>query len=452
MITTGRLPKLRRFGGWRLGNAGSTPGTIGTVVQSVATQYDGDSNPVFVTTSQLNADGTTYRTSYVGSWYNNADQLTNTVNYGTNNGTSMSQRPADPPGPFGLGPISNTDPTGLQTTYANDYLGRVSKVTVNSTVTSPSAVQQVTTYGYDGLDRQVSVIVQNVTPAVASPPSRRQFDTTLYIYGVSTGNGSTINSNDLLWKTVYPDGTTQQCAYDALGELITEINRDHSVHTYQYDLLGRQTKDSVSNLPLLMDGSVTALGTTYDTLGDVTLATSYEGSGNIVNQVQNVYDGLGNLVTQYQAHSGAVNTTSAPYTPAVQYEYSTLYEGAGNYSRLTGVTYPGGTQVSYAYAGLDNSISRITSVADAGTTVETSQYLGLSTVVGVTEPNLMETTTLDTFGDTSDIAWSKGGSGLVNVAYGFDAVGDVLCATMLPPTTPEQATSSRPIPTTRCIA
>ncbi len=134
---------------------------------------------------------------------------------------------------------------------------------------------------------------------------------------MSTGNGSTINSNDLLSKTVYPDGTTQQCTYDALGELITETNRDDSVHTYQYDLLGRQTKDSVSNLPLLMDGSVTALGTTYDTLGDVTLATSYEGSGNIVNQVENVYDGLGNLVTQYQAHSGAVNTTSAPYTPAV---------------------------------------------------------------------------------------------------------------------------------------
>ncbi len=58
--------------------------------------------------------------------------------------------------------------------------------------------------------------------------------------------------------------------------------------------------------------------------------------------------------------------------------------------------------------------------------METSQYLGLSTVVGVTEPNITETTTLDNFGDTSDIAWTKGGSGLVNVAYGFDAVGDVL--------------------------
>ena len=110
-------------------------------MQSVATQYDGDSIPVFVTTSQLNADGTTYRTSYVRNWYNNANQLTNTANYGTNNGTSMSQQPAAPPGPVGLAPISNTsvlatsyqydaggflssttDPTGLQTTYANDSI------------------------------------------------------------------------------------------------------------------------------------------------------------------------------------------------------------------------------------------------------------------------------------------------------------------------------------------
>ncbi len=73
------------------------PGTIGTVVQSVATQYDGDSNPIFVTTSQLNPDGRAMRTSYVGNWYNDANQLTNTVNYGTNGGTPMSQRPADPP-------------------------------------------------------------------------------------------------------------------------------------------------------------------------------------------------------------------------------------------------------------------------------------------------------------------------------------------------------------------
>ena len=65
MTTTGRLPRLPRFGGWHLGSTGGTAGSIGTVVQSVATQYDGDSIPVFVTTSQLNADGTTYRTSYV---------------------------------------------------------------------------------------------------------------------------------------------------------------------------------------------------------------------------------------------------------------------------------------------------------------------------------------------------------------------------------------------------
>ncbi len=190
--------------------------------------------------------------------------------------------------------------------------------------------------------------------------------------------------------------------------------------------------------------TVRALGTTYDTLGDVVLATSY-GWGSppaVVNQVEDIYDGLGNLVAQYQSHSGAVNTTTSPYTPAVQYQYTTMYQGAGNYSRLTGITYPGGTQVTYTYAGangLDESLSRITSVLDAGQTVESYRYLGLSTVIGATLPlpltNLYETVSLDNFGNVADIAWTQGGtlsgnavSGgtpLVNIAYGYNLAGNV---------------------------
>ena len=76
------------------------------------------------------------------------------------------------------------------------------------------------------------------------------------------------------------------------------------------------------------------------------------------------------------------------------------------------MTYPGLTQVSYAYAGLnnlDNSISRITSVTDNGTMVETYRYLGLSTVVGATlpEPNIFESVSLDTFGNVADVAWTR---------------------------------------------
>ena len=215
----------------------------------------------------------------------------------------------------------------------------------------------------------------------------------------------------------YPDGTWQTSDYDALGEVISQVNRDTSEHYYRYDTLGRQIMDTVATFAPFVDHTVRALGTTYDTLGHVILATSY-GWGSppaVVNQVENVYDGLGNLVTQYQSLSGPVNTTTSPYTPAVQYQYTTCYAGAGNYSRLTGITYPGGTQVSYAYAGLndlDDAISRITSVSDGGQMVESYRYLGLSTVIGATlpEPSINETVSLDNFGNVADIAWTQGGT------------------------------------------
>ena len=39
----------------------------------------------------------------------------------------------------------------------------------------------------------------------------------------------------------------------------------------------------------------------------------------VVNQVEDVYNGLGQLTTEYQATSGAVNTST---TPKVQYAYT----------------------------------------------------------------------------------------------------------------------------------
>ena len=421
----------------------TTPGTIGTAVQSVATQYDDNSNPILVTTSLLNPDGTT-RVSYVDNWYNAANQLTATANYGTN----VSPRPSSPPASsttvlvtgyqYDAGGFLSmtTDPTGMQTTYSNDYLGRVIQETVDSAISWASPFRLVTGYSYDGLNRTVSVTTYNVTPAVGTTPSTTQLQQTRYVYVASTSNGSDINSNDLLSEIDYPDGTTQLMAYDSLGELITQTNRDGSKHLYLYDLLGRQVIDAVYAWAAGVDQTVTELGDTYDTLGDLVLATSYGTGSTIVNQVENMYDGLGNLVTQYQSHSGAVNIAS---TPAVQYQYATSYAGASNYSRLTGVTYPGGTQVSYAYSGLDDSISRITSVADGSQTVETYRYLGPSTVIGATlpEPNATELESLDNFGNVSAITWTQGGtvqsngsvSGgtpLVNLAYTYDQVGDVL--------------------------
>ena len=93
LATTTSIDGAGRVTLQQTGSAGSTAGTIGTLVQKVETQYDSDSNPTFITTSQLNTDGSTYFVTCVGNWYDVANRVTETVNYGTNNSTPMSARP-----------------------------------------------------------------------------------------------------------------------------------------------------------------------------------------------------------------------------------------------------------------------------------------------------------------------------------------------------------------------
>ena len=145
-------------------------------------------------------------------------------------------------------------------------------------------------------------------------------------------------------------------------------------------MIGRLTADAVTTLASGVDGAVRRLEIAYDTAGRPYLYTSYDAasSGNIVNQVQQVYNGLGQLITEYQSHAGVVNTGS---TPKVQYAYSQMSGGA-NHSRLTSITYPNGRVLNYNYVvGLPTDISRPSSISDTSATLEGFSYLGLAIVV-----------------------------------------------------------------------
>ena len=265
----------------------------------------------------------------------NGDRSPGSLNYRTHNGTSMYARPdiASIIGPAGKpteltaydydagGFLDKTvDPLGSSNVYTNDFLGRVTRDQVYGS--GDTASSQQTSYSYDGLDRQVTVDVKNVTP------SGESFSLTVYTYQARTADGSAINSNDLLSEIQYPGPTTQLFRYDALGQLIFQTNRDKSAHGYMYDPLGRQVLDLVVKFADSVDQTVVALGSTYDALGRLVYATSYGSGGNIINEVGRVYDGLGNLVTEYQSHSGAINASS---TPKVQYQYTTTYETASTW-------------------------------------------------------------------------------------------------------------------------
>ena len=98
-----------------------------------------------------------------------------------------------------------------------------------------------------------------------------------------------------------------------------------------------------------------------------------------MNQVQREFNGLGQMTREYQAVGGAVNTGT---TPSVQYAFSFSASGSLNHRRLTSITYPNGRVITYNYVtGLADNISRLSSITDGATTLESYEYLGYGIVV-----------------------------------------------------------------------
>src|SRR5262249_30762451 len=159
---------------------------------------------------------------------------------------------------------------------------------------------------------------------------------------------------------------------NALGETKTATDRNGSVHTLTYDVLGRLVTDAVTTLGSGVDGGVRRVEIAYDGQGNPYLFTNYDAasSGNVVNQVKRELNGLGQLTSEWQDHAAAVSGSSL----RVQYAYTEMASGA-NHSRLTSVTYPNGKVLTYNYAsGLASNVSRLSSLSDTSGTLESYDY------------------------------------------------------------------------------
>ncbi len=280
------------------------------------------------------------------------------------------------------------DPRGIDYRTLYDGMGRIVESIDDYTNGVPTTSSNYTTaYTYDGDNHRLTV--------TAVQPAGTPSQTTQYVYGVTTTGGSAINSNDLLATTEYPDPTTglpssspsQQTTYtyNAIGQMTGLTDRNGTTHQFTYDVLGRQTSDAVTTLGSNVDGSIRRIDTAYDSQGNPYLYTSYADPAGttIVNQVEDVYNGLSQLTSEYQSPSGPVVVGT---TPVVQYTYTDLAGGQNN-SRLTSMTYPNGRVVTYNYdAGLDNDISRLSSISDNTGVLEAYTYLGLDTVVERAHP------------------------------------------------------------------
>jgi RHS repeat-associated protein len=376
-----------------------------TVLEQVQTIYDADSN-VIETRDSLRfhndtstgplgtSTGTGARVYDTTNYYDAANRLTTTVDVGTYGGTAYV-RPATPPAPSDTALVTSydynaagwvqnvVDPRGLDTRMIYDNLGRTTETIENYTNGVPTNnTNGITQYTYDGDNH---VLTQTAVQPAGTPSQ-----TTQYVYGVTTAGGSALDSNDLRAAILYPDPTTGQPStnpnqeatytYNALGQEISRTDRNGTTHQYSYDVLGRHTSDTVTQLGTGVDGSIRRIDMAYDGQGNAYLYTSYADTAGtqIANQVEQVYDGLSQLTGEYQSHSGAVVPGT---TPEVQYHYNEMSNGENN-SRLESMTYPNGRVLNYNYnAGLDDSISRLSSISDNSGVLEAYTYLGLNTVV-----------------------------------------------------------------------
>ena len=387
------------------------------------------------------ASGIPARVSYAASYFDAANRLTASVNVGTNGGLAYTRSATVP---------ARSD-TALVTSYAYDIAGRVQDVTDPNGITARTlydALSRTTasianyTGGAAGTQTDVTTLFTfdsagRLASRTAVQPTGTPSQVTGYVYGVSPATGSTITSNDIMAETRYPDPVTglpsasERDVYttNALGERTSFTDRAGTTHAYAYDVIGRQTTDAVTALGAGVDGAVRRIESGYDTLGHVTTVTSFNAvtGGTATNQVARAYNGFGQLATEWQSHTGLVNPAT---TPRVQYAYSV--GTSGNHSRLTGVTYPDGYAVAYTYSGIDDAVSRLTSLtglpatgSTTPVTLEAFKYLGAGTVIERSRPevnvalSMVSTTSstgdagdqytgLDRFGRVVDQRWLTG--------------------------------------------
>lgn len=434
------------------------------VLEQIEYAYDGSSNVIQRTARQRFHDATDTgelgnpssssgtakaRVSYSGSYYDLANRVTDSVSVGTNGGSAWS-RPSGVPSrsdtvlvtSYGYDDAGRTqtvtDPRGIVTYSEYDDLGRTTRTIEAYTDGVPTDdTNRITAYTYDGLGNTTTI--KAVLPDGPDADTDYDLQQTKYIFGATVARGDGIDSNDVMIAVRYPDKTTGYASTseeevfttNAVGETTSKEDRDGNVHTFTYDVLSRLTSDAVTTLGSGVDGAIRRVGTTFNTQGLVDTITSYDAAsaGNVVNQVQRTYNGFGQMLIEYQAHDGAVNTST---TPKVQYGYSSVADG----SRFTLLTYPNGRQLTYNYAaGLNSTISRLSSITDGSTTLEAYTYLGMGAVVERLHPehgiNLTyvgtatgeagdQYTGLDRFGRIVDHKWTDGSSALDQYVYTYD--------------------------------
>lgn len=287
-----------------------------TVLQQSQMSYDEASNLIGTFSKQRYHDTTgagalqdpstapKARLGYTASWPDGIGRQQAVADYGTNG--SPGSRPTTIPSSSDTLLVTRmtydnasrvqdtTDPLGTVTRQEYDGRDRVVRVTENYSVSGGRVTS--TTYAADG--GIATLTAENSTTGN---------QVTTYTYG-TTLTDSGIATSQLLRQVTYPDSSTDNVtyAYNRQAERTNLTDQNGTVHTYEYDKLGRLLHDRVVTLGTGVDGAVLRISFAYHVRGMVLTITSYDnasvGSGTIVNQVIQTYNDFNQVASSEQQH------------------------------------------------------------------------------------------------------------------------------------------------------
>jgi RHS repeat-associated protein len=326
-------------------------------------------------------------TSYVRStqylWYDAADHLVMTHDYGAGDGTSNATSWKYWALPLDDNSLTWSSPdvyNGIlhMTTYGYDAAGRQDTVTIGVKKNGSNTTTMATKTFYDDRGRRRYVVENHqgsYNPLTGTPASSADSDrTTGWTYdGLSnvsmltawnSGAGSQQTkyyftdpyNARLVTHTAYPPailvpGNTGLVEHDYdLDGLVNKMTDERTVeHTYTYNANRLLELDDVTNLPSGVDGAVRSIKRFYDDLERLTYVNSYpnvNAGGTLANFVGFAYSAGGNVRYLHQAHDGTwPNVQTFDHVNDNNATSGLIYNGA----RLTKLVYPNGAIVEYGH-------------------------------------------------------------------------------------------------------
>lgn len=327
--------------------------------------------------------------------------------------------------------LTNTDAAGRTTTFTYDGMNRLGSVT--------DPLGNVTTYAYDKLGRRVSQTDANGNTTTYKYNYKGQMieakdalgNTTTYTYGAtgcpSCGGGvdkltsltdakgqATSYQYDLLGrmtKDTDPLNKTINFAYDAAGNPQTKTDADGSTISYSYDALKRLTGKTYPDS--------TTESYTYNAAGrlqsvsnpNITYTYTYDAAGRITSAI----DSRGySLAYEYDVLGNRTKTTLQPGGPD---QRVTSY-GYDNANRMTTITTPAGT-FTYGYdtLGRRTGLAYPNQIATNYTYDNGDRLTGISHTAGATT---IAVTTYPSFDNTSNRKSKTTDNGTEQ--YSYDAI------------------------------